>query len=152
MRDRMLAAAIMAVCAAVFLGTLSLPAPSFEPLGSAAFPRAISVMIAVLCIPLLLRPPLKRLGPGAADEPDQDGTARDPMMSVWLIVAAFALAALMAMRLVKFAVLATAFLFVTMTILTRFKLRAMPFHLAIAAALGFGIDYLFTNILIIDLP
>jgi putative tricarboxylic transport membrane protein len=159
MRDRLLAGALIVVMAVVIWGTLELPPPSFEPLGAAAFPRGLAILIALLALPILFG--RDRRGPAIPEQagsPAGEGTGgdgivrRQPLMAVILIAAAAGLAALMQVRTIDFSILATAFLFATMTALNRFSIRAMPLSILIALVVGFGIDYIFTQVLIVDLP
>ncbi|MGF1475013.1 MAG: tripartite tricarboxylate transporter TctB family protein, partial [Geminicoccaceae bacterium] len=55
-------------------------------------------------------------------------------------------------RLFGFAILTTVFLILTIGLLTRFQVRTLPWVVGIAAATGFGCQYLFTRVFIVDLP
>jgi hypothetical protein len=58
----------------------------------------------------------------------------------------------MALRLLDFAVLTALFLMVTIGALTRFERRLLPIIVVLALATGFGCQYVFTRIFVVDLP
>lgn len=128
-----------------------LPPGVFEPLGSAAVPRATATLIALLSLLVLLRA-LARLRRAA---PPSGGLAEvAPRRLDALLVAVLTVGYVLAMqfRIVSFALMTTLFLFVCIGLLTRFRPRLLPAVALIAAAVGFGCQYLFTRVFIVDLP
>ncbi|MEX2617841.1 MAG: tripartite tricarboxylate transporter TctB family protein [Alphaproteobacteria bacterium] len=146
MRDRILGLLLLFVCGAVYWATGDLPPPSYEPLGPAAFPRILAIAIAVLAVPLIIKP--ERYNRNLED----DGVTPTPWMAVWLVLAAVAFAAALHTRIVPFYIIATVFLVVSMAILTRFDRRGWLPTLLASPFIGFGLHYIFTNVFIIDLP
>ena len=58
----------------------------------------------------------------------------------------------MALRVVDFAILTALFLLVTIGTLTRFERRLLPLIVVLALVVGFGCQYVFTRIFVVDLP
>ena len=146
MRDRILGCLLIFLCGTVYWATGELPPPSYEPLGPAAFPRILAVAIAVLCVPLIIKPMrYEKTQP-------EDGVTHTPWMAVWLMLAAVAFAVALQTRIVPFYVTATLFLAVSMAVLTRFDRRGWLPTLSVSPAIGFGLHYTFTHVFIIDLP
>ena len=52
--DILLALASMSLAAVLFFGSLGLPPPRYEPMGSAALPRILAGLIVVLSLVLIL--------------------------------------------------------------------------------------------------
>jgi hypothetical protein len=149
MRDRILGCLLLILCGVVYWATLELPPPEYEPLGPAAFPLMLVGAIAVLAIPLILKPePYVKAPP----PPDGEYVKPTPWLSVWLLLAAVAFAAVMQTRAIPFSLTATGFLIIAMAILTRFEKRAWPATLIVSPIVGFGLEYIFKHIFIIDLP
>ena len=146
MRDRILGCILIVLCGAVYWATLDLPPPTYEPLGPAAFPRILAVLIGVLAVPLILKPDRYERDAGI------DDVKPTPWMPVWLILGAVVFAIVMQSRTVSFAVTATVFLIYATAILTRFDRRGWLPTLIISPIIGFGLEYIFTSIFIIDLP
>ncbi len=146
MRDRILGCILIVLCGAVYWATLDLPPPTYEPLGPAAFPRMLAVLIGVLAVPLILKPERYERDAGT------DDVKPTPWMPVWLILGAVVFAIVMQSRMVSFAVTATVFLIYATAILTRFDRRGWLPTLIISPIIGFGLEYIFTSIFIIDLP
>ena len=55
-------------------------------------------------------------------------------------------------RLTTFAIVTTVFLTATIFVLSRFDLAKLPVILVVAAVTGFGCQYLFTRVFVVDLP
>jgi len=55
-------------------------------------------------------------------------------------------------RLTTFAIVTTVFLTATIFVLCRFDLAKLPVILVVAAVTGFGCQYLFTRVFVVDLP
>ena len=58
----------------------------------------------------------------------------------------------MQLRLVTFAIMTAIFLFLTIGWLIRFKWKRLPVLALVAVITGFGCQYVFTRIFIVDLP
>jgi hypothetical protein len=58
----------------------------------------------------------------------------------------------MAFRFGSFAIITSVYLLLTIAVLSRFNKKALIIGLAIALIMGFGCQYLFTEIFVIDLP
>ncbi|WP_193334781.1 tripartite tricarboxylate transporter TctB family protein [Devosia beringensis] len=157
-RDVLLVFGLLVVCGVVALGSANLRTSSFEPLGPAAFPLGLASVIACLSLVLLVQSCMqaryKSRLPKVVEAIPTEGVS--PLRQSWLAAAMMALAigfgvAIGILR-IDFALASAIFLLATMTIMTRFRLRSLPLILAISAATAFGSDYLFTKILVINLP
>jgi hypothetical protein len=58
----------------------------------------------------------------------------------------------MAFELASFAITTTIFLFVTISMLMNFNRKTMLIGAIIALVMGFGCQYLFTEVFVVDLP
>ncbi len=58
----------------------------------------------------------------------------------------------LALELTSFAILTTVFLTFTIGFLTRFRRRALAVALVLGLVMGFGCEYLFTQVFVVDLP
>ena len=55
-------------------------------------------------------------------------------------------------RVTTFAIITTVFLIATIFVLVRFDIAKLPVILLVAAVTGFGCQYLFTRVFVVDLP
>ncbi len=142
------AAALCALALAVLVEARKIPPGVYEPLGSGPVPRAVAGLILILALavavvaavrlrrhPEPLRPPVPR----ALD-------------AVLVGLATILYVASMQARLVDFAVMTTLYLVATVGWLVRFARTELPWVVLVALATGYGCQYLFTRVFIVDLP
>lgn len=142
------AAALAALALAVLVEARRIPPGVYEPLGSGPVPRATAGLILLLAMgvalaaalrlrrrPWPLRPPVPR--------------ALDALL---VSLATVLYVAAMQARLVDFAVMTTLYLVATIGWLVRFARRELPWVVLVALATGYGCQYLFTRVFIVDLP
>jgi hypothetical protein len=143
----------------VFWEALSLPPGSFDPLGSAGFPRLISMVIGILSLIVFVRAVrgFSAYSKKPADPPTQKSAAsptyrRRPDLALGFYALALIYVLVLAFRLVSFAICTALFLVTIMAILTRFERKWLPAVILIALLIGFGCQYIFTQVFVIDLP
>jgi hypothetical protein len=142
---------VIVLCAAVLWEARGLPPGTFEPLGSAPIPRATAWVIILLCLIVMGRAVmvLRRGAVAAAADPGYGARPLDAAVTLGLTVH-YVLA--MAFRLTGFAILTSVFLFVTIAFLARFERRLLPVAAVVALIMGFGCEYVFTRVFVVDLP
>ena len=140
---------LIVICSAVLWETRTIPPGVFEPLGSAPIPQAIALLIILLCIIVLVRAVLRLQQPPLADS-----DAHRPHRLDAAVVAGLTVLYVTAMqfRITTFAVITTLFLLLTIGWLIRFQPRRLPWVMLTAVITGFGCQYVFTRIFIVDLP
>ncbi len=143
------AAFLVAVCAATLWETREIPPGTFEPLGSAPVPQAVAGLILVLSLLVMVRA-WRQLRAGAGNKPPDV----EPRWADVLVVAAFTIAYALALhlRVGRFDVLTAIYLFITIGLLIRFRPRSLPIVALIAALFGFGCQFVFTRVFVVDLP
>lgn len=141
------AAAFIAGCLAALWETRDIPPGTFEPLGSAPVPQAVALLIIALCLTVIVTA-LRR--PAEAD----DAPAYEPRPLDAAVVAVFTIVyvAVMQARMLDFAPLTAVFLFANIAFLTRLRLRALPTAALVAVITGWGLQYVFTRVFVVDLP
>src|SRR5690606_36587436 len=120
MRTRILAIVLIAISGFIYWGTMDLVVSPFEPLGSAAVPRVIAAVVALLSLGLLFFP-----GAGKAvvsdfgpEDTDEDAPPATPIMAWATAACALLFAFVLQSRLVSFGLAAAVSLVVLMSILT----------------------------------
>jgi len=142
-------ALVLIVIAAVAIWEAAdLPPGSFEPLGSAWVPQITAGLIILLALWVIIGAILR--DDGVRDVPPP-GAAR------WrdaVIVALFTVLYVTALqfRITTFAIVTTVFLTATIFVLARFNVAKLPVILVLAAITGFGCQFLFTRVFVVDLP
>ena len=142
---------LIVLCCAVLWEARGLPPGSFEPLGSAPVPQTVAGWVVLLCLMVMAKAALA-IGRGtvvATGDPDFTPRFADALIVFGLTVL---YVLVMAFRLAGFAIVTSLFLFVAIAFLTRFERRMLPLAAAIGLVMGFGCQYVFTRVFVVDLP
>ncbi len=136
---------VIVIAAVALFETRGIPPGTFEPLGSAPVPQATAGIIILLALGLIVRACLDRR---PVARPPRDGLldAGAVLLLTLLYVT------VMHYRLTTFALMTTVYLILTIGFLIRFKPRQMPIVAVVALVVGFGCQYLFTRVFVVDLP
>lgn len=150
--DITLSAFLIVVCCAVLWESRKIPPGSFEPLGSGPIPQAVAALIILLCLVIMLQAVAQlRRGP-ARDAAAAEELVLRPLDAAAVFALTVAYVAILAFGLVSFALATVVFLFITIALLTRFKPMLLPIALLVGVVMGFGCQYLFTEVFVVDLP
>ena len=142
-------ALVLIVIAAVAIWEAAgLPPGTFEPLGSARVPQITAGLIILLCLWVILRAMLR---PKHNEKDTHSASERWRDAAIVALLTIVYVAALH-FRITTFAIVTTVFLTATIFVLTRFDLAKLPAILLVAVITGFGCQYLFTRVFVVDLP
>lgn len=148
--DISLSVFLIFVCGLVLWETRKIPPGTFDPLGSAPLPQAVSILIIIFCLVLIVRAGLKlRQGVGA---PPDLGFALRPWDAAGVFALTIVYVVVLAFRLTSFGIASTVFLCLTIGFLTRFRPRLLPAILLVSLIMSFGSQFAFTRIFFVDLP
>ena len=155
--DLLLALAVTLLGVVVYWQADQLPPPFFDPLGSAAVPKLVALILIGLSVAVVLD--RLRGKPGAADLDAGIPTPKgeEPVEpAVWTALASIVLPVLyvaaMQAGVLAFAQASTLLVLALGALFARFQPRLMLALVPIAFIAGYGLDYLFTNVLYVDLP
>lgn len=140
---------IILVCSVVIFESLGLPPGSFEPLGSAPVPQATCGLIILLCL-LVIYGAVRRKNQPA--EPGTSEIPNDVTSALLLVVVTLAYVVALHFRLTGFGILTAAYLFLVISALERFRAPPMAIAAILGLLVGFGVEYLFTQFFVVDLP
>jgi hypothetical protein len=141
---------LIVICCAVLVEAAKLPPGSFEPLGSAPIPQATAGVIIFLCLLVMAQAALA-MWRGQADVAEAAYPPRRLDAAV-LFGLTVIYVLLMAQRVAGFAPITAVFLFVAIAFLTRFAPRTLPVAALTGVVMGWGCQYVFTQIFVVDLP
>ncbi len=142
-------ALVLIVIAAVAIWEAAdLPPGTFEPMGSARIPQITAGLIILLALWTIIRAMLREDGVRDVQPP---GATRWGDAAVVAGMTVLYVAALQ-FRITTFAIITTVFLTATIFVLCRFEAARLPVIIVIAAITGFGCQYLFTRVFVVDLP
>jgi putative tricarboxylic transport membrane protein len=154
--DALLALAIWLVAALAYYGAAQLPPPLFDPLGSAAVPQAVAIILALLAAAILFRrwASVSRNPEPAAKPP---GTAAvDPPLRLGIALAAVAVitayVGVMALGWLGFREATAPFVLLLGGVLSRFRRGTMIVLVPLALAAAIGLAWIFSGPLYVDLP
>ncbi|MCB9946059.1 MAG: tripartite tricarboxylate transporter TctB family protein [Geminicoccaceae bacterium] len=154
--DIAVALGLIVICAIALFGTRDLPPGTFEPLGSAPVPQATAAIIIALCTIVIARasrrPHANSRAPDGVIAGKDDSDKANAGRAVITVLLTIGYIATIHMRLATFAVLTTVYLVLTIGWLSRFKPHLLPAIAATALVVGFGCQFIFTRVFIVDLP
>ena len=142
---------LIVVCSLVLWEARKIPPGVYEPLGSGPIPRTVAGLIILLCLVVMVQA-LRRMARGegvATGEPEFPLRYLD---AAGVVVVTLIYILGLALELTSFAILTTVFLTFTIGFLTRFRRRALAVALVLGLVMGFGCEYLFTQVFVVDLP
>ena len=139
---------IVLICLIFLWESWDLPPGTFEPLGSGPVPQATAGII-ILCCLLVIRAAYKKVPEIKSDEESQPSSIRS---GVLVAVATLLFVAVLHLRLVPFAWMTAVFLTVTIWGLEKFAKRKFLPAVVIGLVVGFALQYLFTQVFVVDLP
>jgi hypothetical protein len=136
---------LILIASLALFGTRTIPPGKFEPLGSAPVPQAVAGLILLLAIWIIVRACIDKRPTAAASADRYLDAGVVVVLTVLFVVG-------MQYRIASFAILTLVYLVATIGFLTRFDRRQLPWIVGIAAVVGFGFQYLFTRVFVVDLP
>lgn len=165
--DIIAAAGLIFLSLVFFAATLDLQEPRYEPLGPAAVPKTISLLILVCAVVLMGRGiyhfmqnggfAALRSKPETGAEDRGPGYQLRPHLAVMVMILLVVYIGLLHLQVLGYRTSCTLFMLATGLLTLWYEKRAFkPFHLAVLLVLtllmAFGGYYVFTQILVIDLP
>jgi len=160
--DLVLALVVFAMSVAVYVRAAQLPPPLFDPLGSAAIPQFIAVVLAVLSVAivvrryvLLARQPSALTGQAPAapvDESDGVAAPLQPTIAAAAIVIVFVYVLSMGLGWLGFREATIPFIIALGGALSRFRRSSMMVLIPAAFVLAFALAWLFSDVMYVDLP
>jgi hypothetical protein len=136
---------LILIASLALFGTRTIPPGKFEPLGSAPVPQAVAGLILLLAIWIIVRACIDKRPMAAANANRYLDAGVVVVLTILFVLA-------MHYRAASFAILTLVYLVATIGFLTRFDRRQLPWIIGIAAVVGFGFQYLFTRVFVVDLP
>ena len=146
-RDVVLAIFALALAAVLVGGSIGLPPPRYEPMGSAALPRILAGLISLFAVVILFN---------ALRQPAADGAAEgrmeaSPLRSLAAFAALLGYVAALDIGRAPFVIATVAFVTVLGLILAKPAPRTALLFLLFGLLLALGIDSVFTKFLYVDL-
>ena len=143
-----LGAVLILISLVIMWGLKDLPPGTFEPLGSFSVPFTIAGLIIFFSIIIII----KALGNGSNKVAEKKEFRPRGDLALQLIAATVVYALVMAMEWVSFSIATLFYLLLTINLLGSFKRRYWLLSLIVSLVLGFGLEFLFTKVFVIDLP
>lgn len=147
--DLALAALVIGGAVVLLIGAAELPPPRFEPLGSAAVPRGLAVILIVLGLWVAVRAILGLRADAPA--PKETGEPSHPMRSLGVLAALVAYVAALDLGQLPFLPLTALFLAASGTILSGGGWKPALIYGALGLALAAALSFIFSNFLYIEI-
>ena len=151
--DICFAVAMLAFAGIVWWGTADLPPPRYEPIGSAALPRALALVMAVLSLIVLARAYARRRAMStAAAKTAGSGFTPRPLLAIGVFVVLVLYVLAMDQRLLGFIPASIITFTIIGGLLAGFSLKRLPWLLGFVVVMVGAIWLVFTQFFYIDLP
>ena len=147
--DLLLAAAVTGFAALIWLQSRKIPPPFFDPLGSAAVPRAVALVMVALAAIMALRALAGLAEPSDAAKAEYRPR---PDLAIGIFVLCVAYVGAMDLGWIGFEAATIVFLVAAAALLGRLHLKTLLMGTAFAVVMGVGGTWLFTRFFFIDLP
>ncbi|NQV98553.1 MAG: tripartite tricarboxylate transporter TctB family protein [Rhodospirillales bacterium] len=149
--DIILAIGMILFSGLIYLGSQDLPPPRYEPMGSAAVPQGLAVLMALLSVLLIFRalPHLKTFQ--ASANQITDVTPR-PVLAIIVFALTLIFIALLDFGILSFIPAGILYMTAIGYFLTHRNLKRMPRFFVFSVLMVVSNYYLFTRVFYIDLP
>lgn len=147
---------LIVVCCVVLWESRLIPPGSFEPLGSGPIPQATAALIIFLCVLTIWRA-FKTLSFASHSESATATEQQDthqPRYRDALVVCSLTVIYCLVLhtKKVDFSLATVVFLFLSIGYLVRFRPKSMLIVSLLAVVMGFGCQFIFTKVFVVDLP
>ncbi len=150
--DIVLSITIIVFAIVIYVAAMDLPPAYWEPLGSAALPQGLSVIMALLSLYLLVRG-VQALRTYVPPKPKTNGEfERRPKAAIGMFLLCVAYVAVMDFGLLGFVEATVAFLVTLVVLFTRADKKKLPWIVGFALVIALGNFLIFTQFLYVDLP
>jgi hypothetical protein len=143
---------IIGVCLVVLWETRDIPPGVFEPLGSAPVPQATATVILLLSAVVAAAAVRRMRTEARVSFESREGYKPRPVDAIVVALLAIVYVFALQERVMDFAPLTAIFLFAAIGFLSRFAVRSLAWGAAVAAVTGWGVQYVFTRVFVVDLP
>lgn len=145
--------AFLGTALAVLVEVRDLPPGLIDPLGSAPVPRWTSTLLLLLSLAMLARVLLpSHFGTVPEVEITEDEFPERPRATFGVAALTIVYVLVLSSRAVGYGVLTASFVFALVILLGRGRAGALWIGLLLGTVVGFGCEYLFTQIFVVDLP
>jgi putative tricarboxylic transport membrane protein len=150
--DVALALTTWLVAGLAFAGASMLPPPLFDPLGSAAVPKAVSAILAVLAAGVVARRWMLMKTAARTADPDHRPAPLRPGIAFASMAIVIAYVGAMGSGLLGFREATVPFVILLGGVMSRFRRGTMIVLVPLAFVMAIGLWWLFTGPLYVDLP
>ncbi len=144
---------IALICMVFFIQAWSLPPGTFEPLGSGPVPLATAAIVIICCLVIIVsRARTLFRGVGLGHQFKNEFTGRSPYGPLVTLGLTVVYVTALDLNVASFGIITFVFLAILIAALENFKPKVFIPALIVAAIVSFGVEYMFTNVFVIDLP
>ena len=150
-QDYIISAFTIMLAALVLWGARAIPPPFFDPLGSAAVPKACAYILIAIALGISIRRYFENKSSPGSDGEDE-GFKREPMRALGVVGLSVLYTLAMGAGWLGFRWGTICYITLTGALLAKGNKKVMAISLALGLLFGIGGQYLFTNVFYIDLP
>lgn len=150
-QDYVISVSTIALAGLVLWGAKDIPPPFFDPLGSAAVPKAVAYVLILLALGIGIRRYFQNKS-FERERSAEEGFKPEPILAVAVVGSSILYTLAMGAGWIGFRWGTIIYVFATGSILAKGNYRIMVTSLILGLLFGIGGQYLFTKIFYIDLP
>ena len=150
-QDYVISAFTVALAGLILWAAREIPPPFFDPLGSAAVPKACAYILIILALAISIRRFFENKAAMETAE-DEEAYHKEPLLALSVVGLSVLYTFSMGADWIGFRWGTVIYIFATGAILAKRNMRVMGISLALGLLFGIGGHFLFTNFFYIDLP
>ncbi len=144
---------IALICLVFFINAWSLPPGTFEPLGSGPVPLATAAIVIICCLVIMIGQARALIRNGQVERQFRmEFMTRSPYGPLITLGLTVVYVAALDLNVASFGVITCVFLTILIAALENFKLKSLLPAFLVAVVVSFGVEYMFTNVFVVDLP
>lgn len=141
------------ICMVFFIQAWSLPPGTFEPLGSGPVPLTTAAIVIICCLVIIVGRARTLIRDGGLERQfRKEFKGRSPYGPLVTLGLTVVYVTALDLNVASFGVITCVFLAILIAALENFQPKVFIPALIVAAIVSFGVEYMFTNVFVIDLP
>ena len=140
-------------CIILSIQAWKLPPGTFEPLGSGPIPLVTAGIVILCCLVIIVSRVRMLVGHGGVGRQFRNEfMSRSPYGPLVTLGLTVIYVTALDLKVASFGVITFVFLTILISALENFRVKAFLPALIVSAIVSFGVEYMFTNVFVVDLP
>ncbi len=141
------------ICLVFLINAWSLPPGTFEPLGSGPVPLVTAAIVIICCLVIIIGQARILFRGGQIERQFRmEFMTRSPYGPLVTLGLTVVYVTALDLKVASFGIITCVFLTILISALENFRLKSLLPAFIVAVIVSFGVEYMFTNVFVVDLP